>query len=133
MTLTELYDISESENVPVYSFQMNECESMSVLQDGNCFIAIDPMKLQSETEEKEKLSHELGHCATGAFYNRYAACDIREKHERRANIWSIKNLIPKDELLNALKDCFCTNRFELAEHFDVSEDFMQMALDYYFR
>ena len=131
MTLTELYDISESENVPVYSFQMNECESISVLQDGNCFVAIDPMKLQSETEEKEKLSHELGHCATGAFYNRYAACDIREKHERRANIWSIKKLVPKDELLKALDDCFCANRFELAEHFGVSEDFMQMALDYY--
>ena len=106
MTLTELYDISESENVPVYSFQMNECESISVLQDGNCFVAIDPMKLQSETEEKEKHSHELVHCATGAFYNRYAACDICERHERRANIWSIKKLIPKDELLKALDDCF---------------------------
>nr|DAQ53964.1 MAG TPA: IrrE protein [Caudoviricetes sp.] len=112
---------------------MNECESISVLQDGNCFVAIDPMKLQSETEEKEKLSHELGHCATGAFYNRYAACDIREKHERRANIWSIKKLVPKDELLKALDDCFCANRFELAEHFGVSEDFMQMALDYYLK
>lgn len=64
MTLTELYDISESENVPVYSFQMNECEGISVLQDGNCFVAIDPMKLQSETEEKEKLSHELAHYIT---------------------------------------------------------------------
>lgn len=112
---------------------MNECESISVLQDGNCFVAIDPMKLQSETEEKEKLSHELGHCATGAFYNRYAACDICERHERRANIWSIKKLIPKDELLKALDDCLCTNRFELAEHFGVSEDFMQMALDYYLK
>lgn len=112
---------------------MNECESISVLQDGNCFVAIDPMKLQSETEEKEKLSHELGHCATGAFYNRYAACDICERHERRANIWSIKKLIPKDELLKALDDCFCTNRFELAEHFGVSEDFMQMALDYHLK
>lgn len=131
MTLTELYDISESENVPVYSFQMNECESISVLQDGNCFVAIDPMKLQSETEEKEKLAHELGHCVTGAFYNEYAAYDIREKHERRANNWSIENLIPKEEFFAALKDCFCANRFELAEHFNVSEDFMQMALDYY--
>lgn len=112
---------------------MNECESISVLQDGNCFVAIDPMKLRSETEEKEKLSHKLGHCATGAFYNRYAACDICERHERRANIWSIKKLIPKDELLKALDDCFCTNRFELAEHFGVSEDFMQMALDYYLK
>ena len=131
MKLNELYNFAERKNIPVISFDMPMSESMSVLCSGDCYIGIDPMKLRSETEEKEKLAHELGHCVTGAFYNRYAACDIREKHERRANIWSIKKLIPKDELLKALDDCFCTNRFELAEHFGVSEDFMQMALDYY--
>lgn len=133
MSLCELYEYADDNNIPIISFEMPLSESMSVLQDGNCYIGIDPMMLRSETEEKEKLAHELGHCATGAFYNRYAACDIREKHERRANIWSIKKLIPKDELLKALDDCFCANRFELAEHFGVSEDFMQMALDYYLK
>ena len=133
MNLCELYDYADDNNIPIISFEMPLSESMSVLQNGNCYVGMDPMKLQSETEEKEKLAHELGHCVTGEFYNRYAACDIREKHERRANIWSIKKLVPKDELLKALDDCFCTNRFELAEHFGVSEDFMQMALDYYLK
>ena len=132
MTITELYDIAEQDGIDVYSFQMNECESMSLLQNGDCYIAIDPFKLHSDTDEKEKLAHELGHCETGAFYNEYAKCDIREKHERRANIWAIKKLVPKDKLIKAIQSGFGENRFELAEHFDVTEDTMQFALDYYF-
>lgn len=129
MTLTELYDIAEQDKIDIYSFQMNECESMSVLQNGDCFIAIDPFKLHSETDEKVKLAHEIGHCETGAFYNEYATCDIREKHERRADKWAIKKLIPEDELKEACK--YCTNRWELSEYFGVTEDFMQKVLDYY--
>ena len=132
MTITELYDIAEQDGIDIYSFQMNECESMSLLQNGDCYIAIDPFKLHSDTDEKEKLAHELGHCATGSFYNEYAKCDIREKHERRANIWAIKKLVPKDKLIKAIQSGFGENRFELAEHFDVTEDTMQFALDYYF-
>ena len=133
MKLRDLYRYAEVSDIPVVSFDMPLSESMSVLYEGKCYVGIDPMRLHSETEEKEKPAHELGHCVTGAFYNEYAACDIREKHERRADIRSIKNLIPKNELLNALKDCFCRNCFELAEYFNVSEDFMQMALDYYLK
>lgn len=133
MKLNDLYRYAEVSDIPVISFSMPLSESMSVLYGGSCYVGIDPMKLHSETEEKEKLAHELGHCATGAFYNKYAACDIRERHERKADLWAIKMLVPQDELIKALNNCFCTNRFELAEHFGVSEDFMQMALDYYFR
>lgn len=132
MTLKALYDIAEQDNIDVYSFQMNECESISLLQNGECFIAIDPFRLKSETDEKIKLAHELGHCEKGAFYNQYATCDIREKHERRANIWVIKKLVPKDKLIKAIKSGFGENRWELSQYFDVTEDTMQFALDYYF-
>lgn len=132
MTITELYDIAEQDGIDVYSFQMNECESMSLLQNGDCYIAIDPFKLHSDTDEKEKLAHELGHCETGAFYNEYAKCDIREKHERRANIWAIKKLVPKDKLIKAIQSGFGENRWELSEYFGVTEDLMQFALYYYF-
>lgn len=132
MTLTEIYNIAEQDGIDIYSFQMNECESMSVLQNGDCFIAIDPFKLHSETDEKIKIAHEIGHCETGAFYNEYATCDIREKHERRANIWAIKKLVPKDKLIKAIQSGFCENRWELSEFFGVTEDLVQFALEYYF-
>ena len=132
MNLNDLYSYADEHNISVISFDMPKSESMSVLYDGNCFVGIDPLAVRNEIDEKEKLAHEIGHCETGAFYNEYAACDIREKHERRANIWAIKKLIPKDKLIEVINSGFGENRFELAEHFDVTEDTMQFALDYYF-
>ena len=131
MTLTHLYSIAEQENIAVFSFQTEESESMSLLHNGKCFIAINPMKLHNEADEKVKLAHEIGHCATCSFYNEFAACDIRAKHERRVDKWAIKKLVPKEELIAAVKDG-CTNRYELSEYFELPEDFIQKALDYYF-
>lgn len=132
MNLNDLYSYAEENNIPVISFDMPKSESMSVLYDGNCYVGIDRLTVKNETDEKEKLAHELGHCATGSFYNEYAKCDIREKHERRANIWAIKKLVPKDKLIKAIQSGFGENRWELSEYFGVTEDLMQFALYYYF-
>lgn len=129
MTLTSLYTLAQANDIQIFSFDMNACESMSLLKSGNCYIAIDPFKIKNISDEKVKLAHELGHCETGAFYNQYAVCDIRERHERRADKWAIKKLVPEDELKEACK--WCANLWELSEHFGVTEDFMQKALDYY--
>jgi len=130
LTLNCLYDIADRDNIGVFSFDMDECESVSVLQNGKCYIAIDPFKLKTIVEEKEKLAHELGHCETGAFYNQYSKLDIRAKHERRANIWAIKKLIPKDELKKIIS-AGCIEVWDLAEYFEVSIPFLQMAIEYY--
>ena len=129
MELENLYDIAETDNIGVYAFGLNECDSLSLSHSGKCFIAINPFKIQSNADEKVKLAHELGHCETGSFYNQYAVCDIRSKHEHAANKWAIKKLIPEDELRKACN--FCRNRWELSEYFEVTEDFMQKALDFY--
>lgn len=129
MTLNNLYDIAARDNITVYSYDLGGYDCLSLLDNNKCYIAIDPFKLKSEAEELVKLAHELGHCETGAFYNQYALLDIRAKHETRADKWAIKKLIPKDELVKAYR--YCTNRWELSEHFGVTEDFMQKVLDYY--
>ncbi len=129
MNLTALYDIATKDNIDIFSFDMHKCESISLNDNGNYFIAIDPFKLISIADEKVKVAHELGHCETGAFYNEYSRLDVRQKHEHRADKWAIKKLVPKDELIEAFKTC--TNRWELSEYFEVTEDFMQKALDYY--
>ena len=131
MTITKLYDFAVQNNIDVFPFALNGCESLSLLEDGECFVAIDPYKIASNADEKVKLAHELGHCEMGAFYNVFSPFDIRSKHERTANKWAIKKLIPKDELETAYKRC--NNRYELSEYFGVTEDFMQKALDYYFQ
>lgn len=128
--LISLYTEAELDGIDISCIDSNDVESLSILADsGNCYIGINPFALQSTADEMVHLAHEMGHCATGAFYNRYAQLDVRAKHERRANIWAINKLIPKDELCIALSRC--TGLYELAEHFQVTIPFMQQAIEYY--
>lgn len=131
MRLSNLYEYAEKQNINICSANMPKSESMSVMVGGEYFIGIDPFSLKSSSEEKVKLAHEIGHCETGSFYNVYAAYDLRAKHERRADKWAIKKLVPKDELIQACKD-WCKNSYELAEHFGVPQWFMDKALKFYF-
>ena len=73
--------------------------SMAIqMADGSCAIAIDPWKMETLADEATSLGHELGHCETGSFYNPFAALDVRQKHENRADKWAIQHLVPRDEL-----------------------------------
>lgn len=129
--LLELYRIAAEHGVTVDCFELGKREALSFMDtDGECYIAIDPFRLQSPQDERMKLAHEMGHCCTGSFYNQYAACDVRQKHENCANKWAIKKLIPEEELDDAVENGY-TDISSLAEHFEVTEDFMRMAMCWY--
>ena len=129
--LASLYQIAEEEGIAVDCFGLASREAMSYMdEDGDCFVAIDPIQLRGEKEEREKLAHELGHCETGSFYNRYAACDVRQKHENRADKWAIHKLIPREDLEQAVEAGY-TEPWELAEYFNVTEDIMKKAVCLY--
>ena len=130
-TLRSLYHIADQENIPVDRFALFSREALSIMdKDGKCFVAIDPSKIRSETDERCKLSHELGHCLTGAFYNQYSNYDCRRKHENKADKWAVKQLIPLEELDQAIADGH-TELWDLADHFGVTEDFIRKAVCYY--
>lgn len=131
MELLDLYQFAENENISVYCFNLPQVQSMSIMgNDGICTIGIDPFKLETSQNETVKLAHEIGHCTTGSFYNRYSDLDIIEKSEHRADVWAIKKLIPKDELQEAFEQGY-VEPWSLAEYFNVTEDFIVKAADYY--
>ena len=126
-----LLGCAEENGIDVDWFPMKRAESLSIpLSDGTFGIAIDPSKLQSTADLTHKLAHEIGHCMTGSFYNRYSTFDCRQRHENRADKWAIKHLIPESELDDAVANG-CTELWELAERFGVTEQFMQKAVCYY--
>ena len=131
ITLQKLYRMAEEQHIVVDHFPLKKREALAIMDtDGSCAIAIDPKKISGEADERNKLSHEMGHCCTGAFYNEYSDCDCRQRHENRADKWAIEHLIPVDELDDAVA-MGCTEIWELAEHFEVSEAFMRKAVCYY--
>ena len=129
--LEELYDHAENAGIDVDWVMMNHCDAFSMqLDDGDCVIGINPCQISSSADEYVKLAHEIGHCETGSFYNRYSPLDVVARHEVRADRWAIKKLVPKDKLDAAVADGR-TEIWELAEYFNVTYFFMQKAVNFY--
>lgn len=130
--LDKMFNIAEENNIIIDYTCPNELVAVSFrFPDNSMIIGLSDLSCAPEgTTQLECLSHELGHCMTGSFYNLYSPYDLRSKHEYKANKWAIQKILPFRALLKAAK-CGCRERYEFAEYFDVSERFIQKAIDYH--
>lgn len=128
--MTELFRIAEKDNIEITYCSLPSAESVSVRGDKGCYIGVDYSLLWKSAEERVHVAHELGHCETGSFYNLYSPFDIRAKHEHRANVWAIKKLLPKEELIKAVEHDD-RNIWDIADEFGVTVPFLRKAIDYY--
>ena len=131
MEIPILYALARQQNIPVYRFPLAQTGSMSLMDEqGFCCIGMDEGVRDGGAQERVHLGHELGHCVTGSFYNRYAAVDCRQRHENQANRWAIQTLIPVDDLDEAVAEG-CMEVWDLVVCFGVTEDFMRKAVCLY--
>lgn len=126
MTLIQLYNELDTDNVELDFFKMKETEAFSMPG----IIILDTDKIKNLSDEKVKIAHEFGHCKTLSFYNANNHLDIMGKHEHRANKCAIKMLVTEDELHDAVKQGN-TEIWQLADYFSVTEDFMRKIVNYY--
>ena len=132
MKVDDLYSMAEEHQIGVYAFEMgDDIPALSVENtDGSCDIALNLDFVSCSADEIELLGHEMGHCMTGAFYNRYSPFDVKQRHENKADRWAIRNILPYDSLLGAMRSG-CTTTWALADRFNVPERFVRKAYDYY--
>ena len=130
--LLSLYGLAEEAHIPVYWYSMESgLESLVVeTAPGRTAIAIDPLKLTGLGDEKYKLAHELGHSLTGSLYRRSTPLDERGRNEQRADRWAIEHLLPF-ESLEAAVSTGRTRMEELADYFQLPQNFIEMAVAYY--
>lgn len=129
--ISSLYYLAEQQKIPIVCYPMPENGSMSLqTANGSCCIGIDDRMLDNGVQERVHLAHELGHCMTGSFYSPFTRIDSRKRHEYRADKYAVQMLIPVCALDDAVAEG-CTELWELAERFGVTEDFMRKAVCYY--
>lgn len=126
MNTMQLCKYAEENQIDIDYFPLKVTKSLSIRGS----IALNPTLLKTETETKECLAHELGHQMTGSFYRVGSKFETRERMEYRATKWAVTMLIPSQELQYAL-DNGCTEIWQLAEHFNVSPQFMEYAMQVY--
>ena len=132
MNLYELYDYAVDQGIDVDWYTMPFAKSFSIFIPSldRRAIALDPWKFETVADEFTTLGHEVGHCMTYSFYNRWAACDVKKKHENRADKWEIEQFLPLDALEAAAHEG-CTEVWDLAERFGVTEDLVRKAICWY--
>lgn len=130
MQTDKLYKIAEENNISVEGFPLPENKAVTLVLGEKYFVAMDPSVMCSESQEKVCLAHEIGHCREGAVYSENADQRERNKKEQKATRWAINNLVPLDALKEAIKNG-CHDTALLADHFGVTADFMNSAIQYY--
>lgn len=130
ITVDELYEEATNDDILVVNHKLSCCAAMSVCDGENCIVVVDEKQTANTADCKVKTAHEIGHCKTMSFYTQYTPFAERGQFERRADKWAVQRLMPSDEFLSAIRSG-CVEIWELAEYFDVTEDFVCRACEIY--
>lgn len=125
MTYEQLLDTAKEEDLTVRERSLRENDGL--IRRKRIAIRKD---IDTQTAKACVLAEELGHYYTsvGNILNQQ---DVRNrKQELQARLWAYSRMITLDMVLEA-KKCGCRNRYEIAELFGVTEEFLQNALDRY--
>ena len=86
--------------------------------------------LKTTTEKACILAEEIGHFHTTVGNILDQSSPNNRKQELRARAWAYDRMIGLLGIIRCYQSC-CQNRYEMAELLDVTEGFLQKALDYY--
>jgi len=125
VTIEQLYQIASERGVKIYDAPMRELCAVSFPHG---WIAIDRRQFPTDAEYKCALAHELAHILTGTFYKMSAREHVRDLSEYRANRCAAEMLVPLSELRRAMHRGILYGHI-LARMFDVTRDFIDMALE----
>lgn len=134
--LTELYQWLYDDGVYLFArplpFSSGRTKSASIrLNDTEAWgIFLDTEQLEDTRDEYSAMLHECGHYATGTTHAVSCPSDLVERHENRADKWAIRRAI-SGEALDTAVAAGHTEIWDLAEYFNVTEDFMRKAICWY--
>lgn len=132
--MDNMYQIAAKEGIIVEEFPFTApLGGIYIFQEGRQPLIGISSNIETTAEKRCVFAEELGHHFTSGycsipreFYN-YAARVGISKMERKAMKWAAHYLVPDNDLLDALRDNIFTT-WELAEHFNVTSDFMQFRM-----
>lgn len=123
---SSLYLFAEKEGVDIYECQMPSPKLKGLYSDG---IVILSDTIDTEAEKDCILAEELGHYSTN-YGHIIDDSVVSAKQENLARGWAYEELVPISMLIQAFEENI-KSRFELAEYLDITEEFIEEAVDHY--
>lgn len=124
----DMLSFADNRNISVSDFDLPQAKACALRLESGYYIGLD--RQLSGNVRRHALMHELGHCETDSFYSELTGINTVSRMEARANRWAYSHFIDRKALKAAAKSG-CRMLWEFAEHFDITESFMQGVFDYY--
>lgn len=131
--LTRLYNELSSMGVSLFSGRYDfdgEYDALVATKGDLLGMFLDIDRIRTVQQELVAVGHEWAHIATGSTYTMGATPAMIQAAERKATRAQIKKLLPFEEMRAAMEAGY-VEPWELAEYFEVTEDFVQEAINYY--
>lgn len=134
--LTDIYKWFEKESIMVFDRQLpfsneqSKAVTIRLRSSGITGVFVDHGRMDTAAEEAVALLHEGGHCATGTNHSIVSPFDLIEKHEYKADKWAVQDAVSQEELTAARRAGY-REIYELAEYFNLTEDFMRKVVCWY--
>ncbi len=124
----ELLTDADKENIVVTNqFDLSGTRLKGLYCDGT--IALN-RGMYIESEKTCVLAEELGHHYTTVGDIMDQTNVSNRKQERRARVWAYHKLLSLNDLIDSYKHG-CQNQFEIADHLNITEEFLVDCLNYY--
>lgn len=119
--------LEECNNLEVEVYEINHMKSKGLYSDNVIWIN---KSLPSIIEKCCVLAEEVGHHLTSIGNILDQTSIINRKQELKARSWAYEKLVPLKKIIQAHK-CNISNRYELADFLNVTEEFLEAALNWY--
>ena len=119
--------LDECNDLEIEVYEMNNMKSKGLYSD---YVIWINKSLPSISEKCCILAEEVGHYHTTTGDILDLSSVENQKQELKARAWAYGRLVPFSKIIQAHK-LHITNRYELSEFLNVTEDFLEDALDWY--
>lgn len=130
--LCKLYERISEEKILVFSVDTGNQKALTIRYDSEQKYGIfcNEQKFESNAEEFLIMAHEYGHCKSGATHKLCSPYQLIEQHEERANRAAVHELLPVEEIEEAVS-AGNTTLWQIAECICMPEQFVSMAIEIY--
>lgn len=128
--LSDFYEYCKGEHISVVPFDESPSPGVTMQYKNKFAIFLDFSQMKSVRLVRGVCMHELGHAATGALHKVYSPYETVERNEHKAIKWAAEKFLTADDFRAAFADGY-TELWELAEYFDLPEQDVEKAYQYW--
>lgn len=128
--LSDFYSYCKTNGIDIILAQNLPSAAMTV-RDGSWYaVGLNITRMDTIRSMRTAMVHETGHLHTGALHKVSSPFQIVVQAEYKADADSFRRYLPVSEIADAMQKGY-TEPWQLAEYFDLDEDYIKKALHYW--